>query len=225
MRFLPFLVGIIFPLSQAVAGDTSKIEICHIPPDDPENAHVLMINERALRAHFEHGDFEGSCIDNDGCPSEMARVGEFCIDRWEANLVSQSPYEVPTDGTAESKAFTVPQGYISGQVAEITDDTVGIRIENDAGGPETHHIPKRHITQQTLEYLDDKPMPLPQYLPAGKTELAPLDVGNTIEIPSEDVKGEITRYNERYVYLATEDGSSARIPRTMFQKPWRVLNI
>jgi hypothetical protein len=46
--------------SQAWAG-TEKVEVCHIPPDDPGNFHTITISEAALKAHLAHGDFTGSC--------------------------------------------------------------------------------------------------------------------------------------------------------------------
>ena len=36
-----------------------KVMICHIPPGNPANAHVITISENAVRTHVElHGDFE-----------------------------------------------------------------------------------------------------------------------------------------------------------------------
>src|SRR5689334_19855057 len=56
------------------------------------------------------------------CPSEMARVAEFCIDRYEAHLVDAddptqvlSPYERPAAAVrpmARSAVGIVPQGYL-----------------------------------------------------------------------------------------------------------------
>lgn len=64
----------------------------------------------------------------DGCPAAMARVGATCIDRWEAHLVGHSPYEVPTAGVAAAGAGAVPQGYISGDVAEAACVAAGKRL-------------------------------------------------------------------------------------------------
>lgn len=54
---------------------------------------------------------------NSPCPPEMAYIADFCIDRWEAHIVDQSPYEIPTQGVAASLPGVVPQGYISQVVA------------------------------------------------------------------------------------------------------------
>ncbi len=59
----------------------------------------------------------------DGCPAEMARIGGFCVDRYEATVVTveggeeraRSPYETLGDASVRAKSApdVVPQGYIS----------------------------------------------------------------------------------------------------------------
>lgn len=65
----------------------------------------------------------------DGCPPEMAHIGRYCIDRWEATLVELDDrgekrphphYEVPDPQShyaARSRAGDFPQGHISRVVA------------------------------------------------------------------------------------------------------------
>lgn len=124
--FFLFIAVLLAP--QSVAATSTKVQICHIPPSDPENAHTLWISERALQAHLYHGDLQGPCEENEGCPNGMARIEEFCIDRWEAHLLNQSPYEVPSEGVAASEGFVVPQGYISGEVAQAACQNAGKRL-------------------------------------------------------------------------------------------------
>jgi hypothetical protein len=38
-----------------------KVTICHIPPGNPANAHLISVSENALDAHLGHGDVQGSC--------------------------------------------------------------------------------------------------------------------------------------------------------------------
>lgn len=42
-----------------------KIEICHIPPGNPDNAHTLSISVNALRAHLAHDDYVDECESDD----------------------------------------------------------------------------------------------------------------------------------------------------------------
>ena len=41
--------------------ESKKIEICHIPPGNPDAAHTLNISVNALRAHLAHGDYLEAC--------------------------------------------------------------------------------------------------------------------------------------------------------------------
>lgn len=41
--------------------ESKKIEICHVPPGNPESAHTLNISVNALRSHLAHGDFIEEC--------------------------------------------------------------------------------------------------------------------------------------------------------------------
>jgi hypothetical protein len=76
-----------------------------------------------------------------GCPAEMALVkraqGPYCVDRWEASLVTAGAREWPAnrriDGheakvKAESVAGRVPQGYISGVQAAAACESAGKRL-------------------------------------------------------------------------------------------------
>ncbi len=42
---------------------TPKVDVCHIPSDDPDNAHSISVGESALDEHLAHGDSEGTCAE------------------------------------------------------------------------------------------------------------------------------------------------------------------
>ena len=44
--------------------ENKKIEICHMPPGNPDNAHTLSISVNAMRAHLAHGDYIDECTEN-----------------------------------------------------------------------------------------------------------------------------------------------------------------
>jgi hypothetical protein len=44
-----------------VAAGNAKVEICHIPPGNPDNFHTLVVGTKALSAHLAHGDLGGAC--------------------------------------------------------------------------------------------------------------------------------------------------------------------
>ncbi len=43
-----------------------KVTICHIPPGNPANAHMINVSKNAIRAHLAHGDVLGGC----GCDDD-----------------------------------------------------------------------------------------------------------------------------------------------------------
>lgn len=48
-------------LIPAEAGGSNKVQVCHIPPGNPDNFHTISVSEKALPAHLGHGDLPGSC--------------------------------------------------------------------------------------------------------------------------------------------------------------------
>ena len=45
----------------------AKVEVCHIPPGNPENAHIISVSENAVPGHEDHVVASETCdgIDND----------------------------------------------------------------------------------------------------------------------------------------------------------------
>jgi len=50
--------------SYLVDYESKKIEICHVPPGNSDNAHTLSISVNAMRAHLAHGDYIDECTEN-----------------------------------------------------------------------------------------------------------------------------------------------------------------
>jgi len=73
---LSALLFVLLFVSTAYAGST-KVNVCHIPPDNPENFHTIKITEKALAAHLAHGDFAGAC--DDVC-EVLCDDGDACTD-------------------------------------------------------------------------------------------------------------------------------------------------
>lgn len=75
------------------------------------------------------------------CPPEMARIDDYCIDRWEASLVEVTPKGVVPfahnarparrNVRAVSRPNVMPQGYISGAEAQRACEMAGKRLCTD----------------------------------------------------------------------------------------------
>ena len=45
----------------ASPGPDHKVDVCHIPPGNPANAHTINVDVSAVPAHLAHGDYLGEC--------------------------------------------------------------------------------------------------------------------------------------------------------------------
>ncbi|MDF1595786.1 MAG: hypothetical protein P1T08_06780 [Acidimicrobiia bacterium] len=57
---LPLIAG-------AAAGGTNKVQVCHFP-DGGGDPHEIVIAEKALKGHANHGDIVGACLERDSLP-------------------------------------------------------------------------------------------------------------------------------------------------------------
>jgi hypothetical protein len=84
---LAFLVALFaLTASAAWAGD-AKVQVCHVPPDNPANFHTITISEDALEDHLAHGDLAGACFahcdtlcsDGNACTIDACDASEQCL--------------------------------------------------------------------------------------------------------------------------------------------------
>ncbi len=75
--------------SHASAGPAPKVEICHIPPGNPANAHTIRVSGNAIKAHLKHGDTVGPC--EAACPDGCDDGNACTIDRCDAGACSHAP--------------------------------------------------------------------------------------------------------------------------------------
>jgi hypothetical protein len=55
------LAALLVAASTVMAAPVQKVLVCHVPPDDPANAHTISVASSAVPAHLAHGDYEGNC--------------------------------------------------------------------------------------------------------------------------------------------------------------------
>ena len=54
-------------ISPSLAAPEPKVEICHMPPENPGNMKTIIISAHALSAHLAHGDSAGPCQTPNPC--------------------------------------------------------------------------------------------------------------------------------------------------------------
>jgi Dictyostelium (slime mold) repeat len=53
----------------------AKVQVCHVPPGNPDNFHTITVSDNAVQAHLGHGDLLGSC--NSHC-DQLCDDGNAC---------------------------------------------------------------------------------------------------------------------------------------------------
>jgi hypothetical protein len=54
-------VAVLLMLPGAALAKHHKVDICHVPPGNPDNAHTISVSVHAVPAHLAHGDYLGEC--------------------------------------------------------------------------------------------------------------------------------------------------------------------
>jgi len=72
-RFSSFMgiAAIACLLSSAAMAKPAKVDVCHVPPGNPDNAHSISVSVNAVQAHLDHGDVV--C-----CQGEACTAGGVC---------------------------------------------------------------------------------------------------------------------------------------------------
>src|SRR5688500_18066568 len=53
--------GVVMGLSSLSFAGSRKVEMCHVPPGNPDKRHTIRIGDKAIDAHLDHGDYFGKC--------------------------------------------------------------------------------------------------------------------------------------------------------------------
>ena len=64
-----------FVVTAAMAGPAPQVQICHMPPGNPDDFHTITVSENALAAHLAHGDIGGAC---NGVCAQLCNDGDAC---------------------------------------------------------------------------------------------------------------------------------------------------
>jgi hypothetical protein len=58
-----------------------KVDVCHVPPGNPANAHTISVSSNAVAAHLAHGDSSGACECgvNGDCTNDSLCDEDTCV--------------------------------------------------------------------------------------------------------------------------------------------------
>ena len=72
-----FVTALLVASNQLMATPDGKVLICHVPPGNPANAHVIEVSANAIPAHIEqHGDCFAKGYVGDPCDCECFDNGD-----------------------------------------------------------------------------------------------------------------------------------------------------
>jgi hypothetical protein len=64
------ILGFALLIASPALARNDKVQVCHVPPGNPANAHEISISEKAVEAHLRNheGDALGACPEAVACP-------------------------------------------------------------------------------------------------------------------------------------------------------------
>ena len=104
------ICAVCFVFASSTNAAPARVDVCHIPPGDPDNFHTITVSENALPAHLSHGDLAGSCgdfcgwlcDDGDACTIDACDETEQCfyppVDCTDGNVCTEDLLCDPLDG-------------------------------------------------------------------------------------------------------------------------------
>ena len=98
-------------------GDGKKsVLICHIPKGNTKASHTIKVSQSALKAHLNHGDYEGKCANN----SQNSQFNQLSVNNNQQNNKQEDKKEQEKEIKQEIKTEK-PKG----KIARITGGVIG----------------------------------------------------------------------------------------------------
>src|SRR5215207_5876879 len=114
---------------------TDKVTICHFPPGNPENAHLIIVGEPGADAHLRQHDRDFIFEPGDECPPEEERDRDrdfFDRDVFDRDVVDVVPV-ISQDIEQEAESGDIDQSFDVSQTGDNSNQTVGIQGTANTG--------------------------------------------------------------------------------------------
>jgi hypothetical protein len=122
------MMGFVLPQLETVSA-VSKVEICHIPPENPDNFHIINVSENVLRAHLRHGDFRVGEACSEGVGECRVEGSTQCDVADTCSAVPDSPPEDPETSCGDGR-----DNDCDGLIDTQDDDCAPLPCEVTLGG-------------------------------------------------------------------------------------------
>src|SRR5829696_3431905 len=114
-----------------------KVTICHFPPGNPENAHLITVGEPGADAHLRQHEGDFIFEPGDECPPEEERDRDrdrdvFDRDVFDRDVVDVVPV-ISQDIEQEAESGDIDQNFDVSQTGDNSNQTVGIQGTANTG--------------------------------------------------------------------------------------------
>lgn len=91
LRFT-MLVAVLAVCAAMTVQAANKVQVCHLPPGNPDNFHTITVSENALSNHLAHGDLAGNC--SASCDA-LCDDGDACTQDHNGDCETQGCLTIP----------------------------------------------------------------------------------------------------------------------------------
>jgi len=113
-----------------------KVELCHIPPGNPNKAHTICVSVNAVATHLEHGDVLGACGIDHSCDDDAKSAPDLPISSFEAETTLNA-YPNPFNTSTTVEFSSSVDGRITLELFDYTGKLIKVlyNSEAEAGSP------------------------------------------------------------------------------------------
>jgi hypothetical protein len=108
-----------------------KVELCHIPPGNPNKAHTICVSVNAVATHLEHGDVLGACGIDHSCDDDAKSVPDLPISSFEAETTLNA-YPNPFNTTTTIEFSSSVEGRITLELFDYTGKLIKVLYNSEA---------------------------------------------------------------------------------------------
>jgi hypothetical protein len=108
----------------AASGAPVKVEVCHVPPNNPMSFHTILVHENALPRHLAHGDLMQRCFESCDvlCSDGNACTIDACDEVTEECLDDHPPVDCDDSNACTDDSCDPVAGVCVNEISVVCDD-------------------------------------------------------------------------------------------------------
>ncbi len=147
-----------------------KVEICHVPPGNPENAHSIWVSSAAAKAHLAKDSHLGPCVDGDNGDDD----GDDDDEPVELEIEDLNVVDVTDTSATVEWTTTLDSDSLVVYSTEELDVATATSTESDSTSTTTHSILLEGLVSDTTYYFKVKSATDDEEVESGQTSFTTL---------------------------------------------------